>query len=316
VQVFNVGQKSYRDLPLRFAEFGSCHRYEPSGSLHGLMRVRQFVQDDAHIFCREDQVTDETRAFVQLLRSVYDDIGMTLHAVKFSTRPDERAGSDELWDMAEAALAKAAEAAGITLDTDPGEGAFYGPKLDFSVKDAIGRTWQLGTLQLDPNLPERLGAEYVAEDGSKQRPFMLHRAILGSFERFIGIMIENFGGAFPLWLAPVQAVVATIVSEADPYAEEVVEALRQAGVRTEIDLRNEKIGYKVREHSLKKVPLIVAVGRKEAETRQVALRRFGSEGQVILSLEEALEMLGREVLPPDLARAAGQPERDKEALSA
>ncbi|MBW3617249.1 MAG: threonine--tRNA ligase [Proteobacteria bacterium] len=307
VQVFNVGQKSYRDLPLRLAEFGSCHRYEPSGSLHGLMRVRQFVQDDAHIFCREDQVTEETRSFVELLRSVYDDLDMRLHAVKFSTRPDEKAGSDELWDMAEAALARAAEAAGVTLDVDPGEGAFYGPKLDFSVKDAIGRTWQLGTLQLDPNLPERLGAEYVAEDGSKQVPFMLHRAILGSFERFIGIMIENYAGAFPLWLAPVQVVVATITSDADAYAEQAAERLRAAGLRVEVDLRNEKINYKVREHSLSKTPVIAVVGRKEAETAQVALRRFGSDGQQILTLEMAAETLARDAMPPDLRRRTGEP---------
>jgi threonyl-tRNA synthetase len=304
VQVFNVGQKSYRDLPLRLAEFGSCHRYEPSGSLHGLMRVRQFVQDDAHIFCREDQVTEETRAFVELLRSVYADLQMPLHAVKFSTRPDEKAGSDELWDMAEAALARAAEAAGITLDVDPGEGAFYGPKLDFSVKDAIGRVWQLGTLQLDPNLPMRLGAEYVAEDGSKQIPFMMHRAILGSFERFIGIMIENYAGAFPLWLAPVQVVVATITSDADGYAEQVAQRLAAAGLRVEIDLRNEKINYKIREHSLTKTPVIAVVGRKEAESGQVALRRFGSERQEILALDTAAEALARDAMPPDLRRQA------------
>lgn len=316
VQVFNVGQKSYRDLPLRLAEFGSCHRYEPSGSLHGLMRVRQFVQDDAHIFCREDQVTEETRAFVELLRSVYADLDMHLSAVKFSTRPEEKAGSDEIWDMAEAALARAAEAAGITLDVDPGEGAFYGPKLDFSVKDAIGRTWQLGTLQLDPNLPDRLGAEYVAEDGSKKTPFMLHRAILGSFERFIGILIENYGGAFPLWLAPVQVVVATITSDADGYALEAAERLRKAGLRVEVDLRNEKINYKVREHSLTKTPVIAVVGRKEAETRQLALRRFGSDRQEVVGLEQAAESLGRDALPPDLARAAGQPDAPRRALSA
>ena len=316
VQVFNVGQKSYRDLPLRLAEFGSCHRYEPSGSLHGLMRVRQFTQDDAHIFCREDQITEETRAFIQLLRSVYDDIGMTLQAVKFSTRPPERAGSDETWDRAEAALAAAAEAAGVALDVDPGEGAFYGPKLDFSVRDAIGRTWQLGTLQLDFVLPERLGAEYIAEDGSKHRPVMLHRAILGSFERFLGIMIENFGGAFPLWLAPVQVVVASITSDADDWAIEAAEGLRAAGLRVDLDLRNEKIGYKVREHSLAKVPLIAAVGRKEAETRSLALRRFGSDGQVILPLGEALAELGRESLAPDLARSAVPANTARRALSA
>jgi threonyl-tRNA synthetase len=309
VQVFNVGQKSYRDLPLRLAEFGACHRYEPSGSLHGLMRVRQFVQDDAHIFCREDQVTEETRAFVELLRSVYADLDMHLHAVKFSTRPEEKAGSDEVWDMAEAALARAAEAAGITLDLDPGEGAFYGPKLDFSVKDAIGRVWQLGTLQLDPNLPERLGAEYVSEDGAKRTPFMLHRAILGSFERFLGIMIENYAGAFPLWLAPVQVVVATITSDADGYALEAAERLRAAGLRVEVDVRNEKINYKVREHSLTKTPVIAVVGRKEAESGQVALRRFGSDGQQILTLEEAALRLSQEALPPDVARQTEQPDR-------
>jgi threonyl-tRNA synthetase len=307
VQVFNVGQKSYRDLPLRLAEFGSCHRYEPSGSLHGLMRVRQFVQDDAHIFCREDQVTEETRAFVALLRSVYEDLEMPLHAVKFSTRPDEKAGTDEVWDMAEAALARAAEAAGITLDVDPGEGAFYGPKLDFSVKDAIGRTWQLGTLQLDPNLPERLGAEYVAEDGSKRTPFMLHRAILGSFERFLGILIENHAGSFPLWLAPVQVVVTTITSDADAYAEQAAERLRAAGLRVEVDLRNEKINYKIREHSVRKTPVIAVVGKKEAETGQVALRRLGSDGQEILGLEEAAQTLARDSLPPDLRRGAAEP---------
>jgi threonyl-tRNA synthetase len=316
VQIFNVGQKSYRDLPLRMAEFGSCHRYEPSGALHGLLRVRHFVQDDAHIFCREDQIVEETRSFIELLRSIYDDLGMALLDVKFSTRPDVRAGSDETWDRAERALEDAARAAGVELIVNPGEGAFYGPKLEFSLKDAIGRVWQCGTLQLDFVLPERLDAEYVAEDGSKQRPVMLHRAILGSFERFIGIMIENYGGHFPLWLAPVQVVVATITSDADAYAEEVAQRLREAGLRVETDLRNEKINYKVREHSLSKTPVIAVVGRKEAETRGVALRRLGSDRQEILGLDEAARQLGREALAPDLTRSAPPLEPVRQALSA
>jgi len=302
VQVFNVGQKSYRDLPLRLAENGMCHRYEPSGSLHGLMRVRQFVQDDAHIFCRPDQIVAETKAFITLLRSIYDDLGVPLQAIKFSTRPPDRAGSDELWEEAEGALAEAAEAAGVALDVDPGEGAFYGPKLDFSVRDAIGRVWQLGTLQLDYVLPERLGAEYVAEDGSRRTPVMMHRAILGSYERFLGVTIENYGGAFPLWLAPVQVVVATITSDADAYAAAAAARLRAAGLRVELDLRNEKINYKVREHSLTKTPVIAVVGRKEAETGQVALRRLGSDRQEVLRLEDAAIRLSAEALPPDLQR--------------
>jgi threonyl-tRNA synthetase len=303
IQIFNVGQKSYRELPLRMAEFGACHRYEPSGAMHGIMRVRAFTQDDAHIFCREEQVTEESARFIELLRSVYNDLGMTLADTKFSTRPELRAGSDEVWDKAEAALSAAAEAAGETLVLQPGEGAFYGPKLEFSLKDAIGRVWQCGTLQLDFVLPERLDAEYVSEDGSKKRPVMLHRAILGSFERFIGILLENFAGALPVWLAPTQVVVATITSDADEYAREVVERLTRMGMRAEVDLRNEKINYKIREHSLAKVPVIAVVGRKEAETGQLALRRLGGEGQNILPLEEALRVLGADATPPDVARA-------------
>lgn len=303
IQIFNVGQKSYRELPLRMAEFGACHRYEPSGAMHGIMRVRAFTQDDAHIFCREEQVTEESARFIELLRSVYNDLGMTLADTKFSTRPELRAGTDEVWDKAEAALSAAAEAAGETLVLQPGEGAFYGPKLEFSLKDAIGRVWQCGTLQLDFVLPERLDAEYVSEDGSKKRPVMLHRAILGSFERFIGILLENFAGALPVWLAPTQVVVATITSDADDYAREVVETLTKLGMRAELDLRNEKINYKIREHSLAKVPVIAVVGRKEAETRQLALRRLGGEGQSVLSLEEAIAVLTADATPPDVARA-------------
>jgi threonyl-tRNA synthetase len=305
VQIFNVGQKSYRDLPLRMAEFGACHRFEPSGGLHGIMRLRAFTQDDAHIFCREDQIESETTAFVQLLYSVYADLGVELHSVKLALRPDLRAGTDEIWDQAESKLERAAKAAGVEVEMLPGEGAFYGPKLEFHLKDAIGRTWQCGTLQLDFVLPERLDAEYVAEDGSKQRPVMLHRAILGAVERFLGILIENYAGAFPLWLAPTQVVIATITSDAEPFANEAAATLKAAGLRAEVDVRNEKINYKIREHSLAKVPVIAVVGRKEAETGQLALRRLGSDGQQILSLDEALAALAKEATPPDLARAGG-----------
>ena len=302
VQIFNVGQKSYRDLPLRMAEFGACHRYEPSGGLHGIMRVRSFTQDDAHIFCREEQIEEETTRFVALLHSVYQHLDVTLHSVKLALRPDLRAGTDEVWDVAEAKLERAAKAAGVEVELIPGEGAFYGPKLEFHLRDAIGRTWQCGTLQLDFVTPERLDAEYVAEDGSKQRPVMLHRAILGTFERFLGILIENYGGAFPLWLAPVQVVVATITSDSDEYARAVAARLELAGLRVETDLRNEKINYKVREHSLTKTPVIAVVGRKEAETGQVALRHFGSEGQTLLDLDAAVAALVAQATPPDLVR--------------
>jgi threonyl-tRNA synthetase len=300
VQVYNHGLRSYRDLPLRLAEFGSCHRYESSGSMHGLMRVRGFVQDDAHIFCTEDQIEQECADFIALLASVYRDLGFESFDIKLSTRPDVRVGSDAIWDKAEGALEAAVRKVTDDYVVDPGEGAFYGPKLDFKLTDAIGREWQCGTFQADFNLPERLGAEYVAEDGSKKRPVMLHRAILGSFERFIGILIENCAGRFPLWLAPVQAVVATIVSDADAYAREVVAALQAAGVRVEADLRNEKINYKVREHSAAHVPLILAVGRSEVEARTVALRRLGAQGQKSLTLDEAVAMIRAEGAAPDL----------------
>ena len=300
VQIFGIGQRSYRELPLRMAEFGACHRYEPSGALHGLMRVRGFTQDDAHIFCREDQIVEETAAFIELARSVHSDLGMETAYISLGTRPEVRAGSDEFWDKAERLMADAARAAGTEPVVTEGDGAFYAPKLDFIVKDAIGREWTCGTIQLDYVLPERLDATYIAEDGQKHRPVMLHRAILGSFERFIGIMIENYAGAFPLWLAPTQAVVATIVSDADSYAEEVVAKFKGAGLRTEIDLRNEKVGYKVREHSVGKVPVIAVVGKKEAEEGMVALRRLGSQAQELVTVEEAIRMLTEEATPPDL----------------
>jgi len=298
VQIFRQGIKSYRDLPLRMAEFGSCHRYEPSGALHGLMRVRAFTQDDAHIFCTEDQIESETKIFIELLSSIYKDFGFEEFRVKFSDRPDVRAGADDVWDKAESALREAAIAAGTELIMNPGEGAFYGPKLEFVLRDAIGRDWQCGTLQVDFVLPERLDAEYVGEDGNKHRPVMLHRAILGSFERFIGILIENFAGRMPMWLAPVQAVVAPITNDVDDYALEVVEKLRAAGIRVEADLRNEKINYKIREHSHAKVPAILVVGGREAENRAVALRRLGGKDQEILALEEATDRLKVEALGP------------------
>ena len=298
VQIFRQGIKSYRDLPLRMAEFGACHRNEPSGALHGIMRVRAFTQDDAHIFCTEDQITSESVAFCRLLESVYRDIGFTAISVKFSDRPAVRAGADEVWDRAESALRDAVAAAGLPYTANPGEGAFYGPKLEFVLRDAIGRDWQCGTLQVDLVLPERLDASYVGEDGSRHRPVMLHRAILGSMERFIGVLIEHYAGRFPLWLAPVQAVVATITNDADSYGAEVAAALRAAGLRVSLDTRNEKINLKVREHSLQKVPVLVVVGNREAETRAVALRRLGSKDQQILSLDEAVADLAREARSP------------------
>ncbi|MBO9710618.1 MAG: threonine--tRNA ligase [Caulobacter sp.] len=305
VQIWNVGQRSYRELPMRMAEFGACHRYEPSGALHGLMRVRAFTQDDAHIFCREDQIVDETERFIRLTRMIHGDLGMTTKYIALATRPELRAGSDEFWDKAEGMLAEAARQAGVEPVIAEGDGAFYAPKLDFIVQDAIGREWTCGTLQLDYVLPERLGAEYIGEDGAKHRPVMLHRAILGSFERFIGILLENYAGALPLWLAPVQVVVATITSDADGYAQSVADRLTAAGIRAEVDLRNEKINYKIREHSLAKVPVIAVVGRKEAENAEVALRRLGGEGQRVLSLEDAIRALTDEATPPDLARERG-----------
>ena len=298
VQIYRQGIKSYRDLPLRMAEFGSCHRNEPSGALHGLMRVRAFVQDDAHIFCTEDQITSETEAFCALLQSVYRDFGFDAVSVKFSDRPAKRAGSDETWDKAEAALRAATTAAGLNTTLNPGEGAFYGPKLEFVLKDAIGRDWQLGTLQVDFVLPERLDAAYVGEDGGKHRPVMLHRAILGSFERFIGILVEHYAGRLPMWLAPVQAVVATITNEADAYALSVYDALRAAGVRAELDQRNEKIGYKVREHTLAKVPVLLAVGAREQADGTVAVRRLGQKAQETVALELFVDTLRNEAVSP------------------
>lgn len=298
VQIYRQGIKSYRDLPLRMAEFGSCHRYEPSGALHGIMRVRAFTQDDAHIFCTEDQITSETIDFCEFLKSVYEHFGFVDVRVKFSDRPEKRAGSDEAWDKAEAALLAAAQAAGIETILNPGEGAFYGPKLEFVLRDAIGRDWQCGTLQVDFILPERLEAHYTDEEGQRKRPVMLHRAILGSFERFIGILIEHFAGRFPLWLAPTQVVVATIVSEADEFAQEVLATLKKAGIRAELDLRNEKINYKVREHSVAKVPVMLVVGKREAENRQVAMRRLGSQAQEIVALDQAVATLVGEAAPP------------------
>ncbi|HET7604546.1 MAG TPA: threonine--tRNA ligase [Sphingomicrobium sp.] len=306
VLIFKQGIKSYRDLPLRIYENGCCHRNEPHGALHGLMRVRQFTQDDAHIFCREDQIIDEVRAFCELSDRVLKDLGFPDYAVKLALRPDQRYGSDEDWDKAEDELRDAVAAAGMANEEFgweelPGEGAFYAPKLEWHLTDAIGRTWQVGTIQSDRVLPERLDASYVAEDGQRHRPIMLHRAIFGSYERFIGILIEHYAGKFPLWLAPVQAVVATIVSEADDYARDAAAKLSAAGIRVEVDLRNEKINYKVREHSLAKVPLLLVVGKREAEEGTIALRRLGSdEHQKVMSLDEAVSMIRDEAVPPDL----------------
>ena len=300
VEIFRHGIKSYRDLPLRLAEFGSCHRYEPHGALHGLMRVRAFTQDDAHIFCTESQVEGETKDFIELLSTIYQDFGFESFHVKFSDRPEVRAGSDEIWDRAESALLAATKAAGQDYTLNPGEGAFYGPKLEFVLRDAIGRDWQCGTLQVDFVLPERLDASYVAEDGQRYRPVMLHRAIFGSFERFLGILVEQFAGRFPLWLAPTQAVLATIVTEANDYALDLQNQLLAMGLRAEVDLRNEKISYKVREHSLQKVPVILALGRREAEEKTVTVRRLGSKEQQTLLFEDFLVQLQEEATPPAL----------------
>ena len=301
VQIFKQGITSYRDLPIRMAEFGACHRNEPSGALHGLMRLRAFVQDDAHIFCTEDQITSETQAFCRLLQSVYKDLGFEDVIVKFSDRPEVRAGSDETWDKAERALQDATTATGLETELNPGDGAFYGPKLDFVLRDAIGRDWQCGTLQVDFVLPERLDAHYIGEDGEKHRPVMLHRAILGSFERFLGILIEHYAGKFPLWLAPLQVVVATITFEADDYATRVHAALCEAGLKAELDIRNEKINYKIREHSVAKVPIIFVIGAKEAADGTVAMRRLGGKDQENLVLKEATGRLQEEAAGP-LAR--------------
>ena len=300
IQVFKQGTKSYRELPFRLAEFGSCHRYEPSGALHGLMRVRGFVQDDAHIFCTHEQITDETKAFCELLLRAYRDLGFSDVKVKLATRPETRIGSDEVWDLAEGSLEKATHAAGLAFTYNKGEGAFYGPKLEFTLTDAIGREWQCGTLQVDFNMPERLGASYIGEDGNKRPPVMLHRAIVGSMERFIGVLIEHYAGKFPLWLAPVQVAVATVVTDAEPYAREVVATLKKAGLRIVLDTENQTVNYKVRRHSLAKTPNLLVLGRREAENRTVALRRLGTEGQESLALEAAVSMLAAEAVPPDL----------------
>ena len=305
VQIFRHGLRSYRELPLRMAEFGACHRYEPSGALHGIMRVRGFTQDDAHIFCTEDQIADETARFVRMLSDVYQDLGFEHFRVKFADRPEQRAGDDATWDRAENALKVACDMAGVAYEHNPGEGAFYGPKLEFVLRDAIGRDWQCGTLQVDYVLPERLDASYVGEDSARHRPVMLHRAILGSFERFLGILIEQHAGRFPLWLAPVQVVVAAIVTDAAEYAQHVTDTLRAAGLVVEADLRNEKINAKIREHSLARVPVILVVGRKEAEENTVAMRRLGGKAQDVLPLDEAVSALAYEALPPDIRRARG-----------
>lgn len=308
VQIFRQGIKSYRDLPLRMAEFGSCHRYEPSGALHGIMRLRGFTQDDAHIFCTEEQILSETEQFCTLLQEVYQELGFTNIAVKLSTRPEKRAGTDETWDRAETSLAEAVKAVGLQYDIQPGEGAFYGPKLEFHLKDSIGRSWQCGTLQLDFVLPERLDAAYIGEDGEKHRPVMLHRAILGALERFIGILIEEFAGKFPLWLAPVQVVVAPITNDLDDYALDVVTRLKAAGIRAEADLSTNKINYKVREHSDRKVPFIFAVGGREKEQDSVSVRRLGSQKQSVHSVAEIIALLTAEIserrLPPAEENAA------------
>ena len=305
VLIFRQGIKSYRDLPLRMAEMGCCHRNEPHGALHGLMRVRQMTQDDGHIFCREDQIIDEVRRFCALTDRVYKDLGFEGYSVKLALRPEKRFGTDAMWDQAEDELRSAVAAAGLMDEAHgyeelPGEGAFYAPKLEWHLTDAIGRTWQVGTIQSDRVLPDRLDATYVGEDGARHRPIMLHRAIFGSYERFIGILIEHHAGRFPLWLAPVQAVVATIVSDADHYAGEVLAKLKATGIRAEADLRNEKINYKVREHSLAKVPLLLVVGKREAEEGTVAIRRLGSEDhQKAMSVDDAVAMIAGEAIAPD-----------------
>ena len=298
VQIYKQGLKSYRDLPIRMAEFGSCHRNEPSGALHGIMRVRAFTQDDAHIFCSEDQITSESIIFCDLLRKIYKDFGFEDVRVKFSDRPGVRAGDDETWDRAEEALKNACEAAGLETTLNPGEGAFYGPKLEFVLRDAIGRDWQCGTLQVDFVLPERLDANYIASDGSKKRPVMLHRAILGSMERWIGILIEQYAGRFPIWLAPVQAVITTITGDNDDYAYKVLEECKKVGLRAAVDVRNEKINYKIREHSNAKIPVILVVGTKEQENETVAVRRLGGKSQEILALDDAVNTLLKEATPP------------------
>jgi threonyl-tRNA synthetase len=300
VQIFKNGLKSYRELPLKVAEFGKVHRYEPSGALHGIMRVRHFTQDDAHIFCTQDQLKDECLKLNDMILDIYKDFGFENVIIKLATRPEVRVGADEVWDKAEAALKDAMDSAGVAYAINEGEGAFYGPKLEYTLLDAIGRHWQCGTVQVDLNMPERLGAFYIGPDGEKHVPVMIHRAIFGSLERFTGILIENYAGHMPLWLAPVQAVVATVISEVDDYALEAADALRKAGLRVETDLRNEKINYKVREHSVTKVPALLVVGQREAEERTVSIRRLGSQAQTVMKLDEAIAMLANEAVTPDL----------------
>jgi threonyl-tRNA synthetase len=303
VQIFKHGLKSYRDLPLRIAEFGKVHRYEPSGALHGLLRVRHFTQDDAHIFCTEDQITEECVRLNEQMLSIYRDFGFEDVRIKFSDRPTKRVGSDEVWDKAEAALKRAVEAAGLAYELNPGEGAFYGPKLEYVLRDAIGRDWQCGTIQVDLNMPMRLGAFYIGPDGEKTVPVMIHRAMFGSLERFTGILIEHHAGHLPLWLSPVQVMVAPIVSGADAYARKVLEAVKRADLRAEADLRNEKINYKVREHSIAKVPVMFVVGKREAEDGTVSVRRLGSQQQQVLAVDAAIKAIAAEAVPPDLAES-------------
>ena len=298
VQIFKQGIKSYRDLPLKMAEFGCCHRNESSGSLHGIMRVRALTQDDAHIFCTPEQIIEETKSFCELLKSIYSDLGLSDVRVKFSDRPETRAGNDEVWDLAEQSLMDATKASGLEFELNPGEGAFYGPKLEFVLKDCLGRDWQCGTLQVDFVLPERLDAEYVGEDGKRHRPVMLHRAILGSFERFIGILIEHYAGKFPVWLAPLQVVVASIATDVNPYAEAVYKRLKEKGIKVDLDVRNEKINYKIREHSHQKAPYILAVGKREAEENTVSVRQIGSQGQTVMSLDEFVAKVVEEAKMP------------------
>jgi threonyl-tRNA synthetase len=298
VQVYKQGLKSYRDLPLRVAEFGKVHRYEPSGALHGLMRVRAFTQDDAHIFCTEDQITDESKIVCDLILSIYKDFGFEDVSIKFSDRPENRVGSDEIWDKSEKALRTAMEATGLDYTVNPGEGAFYGPKLEFVLRDAIGREWQCGTLQVDLNMPERLGGTFIAEDGKKYNPVMLHRALFGSLERFTGILLEHYAGNLPLWLSPVQAVVAPITSEIDGYAVEIQKTLKSSGFRVEMDLRNEKISYKIRENSLQKIPFLLIVGKKEMEEKSVTLRTFGSKDQEKIKLDNLTDFFEKKCMMP------------------
>jgi threonyl-tRNA synthetase len=294
VQVYNQGITSYKDLPIRYAEFGSCHRYEASGTMHGLMRVRGFTQDDGHIFCMPDQIESETASFISLLSEIYSDLGFDKFNIKLSTRPEVRIGSDDVWDKAESALENAIKKLDLPYKIDEGDGAFYGPKLDFVLTDAIGREWQCGTFQADFNLPDRLDAEYIGEDGNKHHPVMIHRAILGSFERFIGILIENYSGKLPFWLAPQQVVIASIVSEVNDYALKIQTLMKEKGIRTEVDLRNEKISYKVREHSSRKVPIIMAIGKNEKANETVSIRRIGSKDTEVMDLDEALKIIEKE----------------------